>query len=92
MKGLVSNIYNNDHNSNDILSSYQIFNVNKYIYVSLNHYLFTNSNAVKHKTLYAPRALLNVYALGQLKTLGRPENDESSSRTLAREMDIVRWA
>jgi hypothetical protein len=40
IKGLVNNIYNNDHNSNDILSSYQIFNVNKYIYVSLNHYLF----------------------------------------------------
>jgi hypothetical protein len=32
--------------------------------------MFTNSNAVKHKTLYAPRALLDVYALGQLKTLG----------------------
>jgi hypothetical protein len=31
IKGLVNNIYNNDHNSNDILSSYQIFNVNKYI-------------------------------------------------------------
>jgi hypothetical protein len=26
--------------------------------------MFTNSNAVKPKTLYAPRALLDVYALG----------------------------
>jgi hypothetical protein len=32
--------------------------------------MFTNSNAVKHKTLYAPRALLDVYALGTVKTLG----------------------
>jgi hypothetical protein len=31
IKGLVDNINNNDYNSNDILSSYQIFNVNKYI-------------------------------------------------------------
>jgi hypothetical protein len=38
--------------------------------------MFTNSNAVKHKTLYAPRALLDVYALGTLKTLNSIDRDQ----------------
>jgi hypothetical protein len=34
--------------------------------------MFTNSNGVKYKKLYAPRALLDVYALGQLKKPSGP--------------------
>jgi hypothetical protein len=42
-----------------------------------------NSKRINKIAIYAPRAL---------QRLLRPENDESSSRALAREMDIIRWA